>query len=388
VGLGFLWLGSTGQGSAAARFPICSGNGEQSIVRKFCTVSKIPLLAKNMQQATAGGAKKRLEGAVGWFKGLGAATTNLVAGKATSDAAEDPEYVKVRAMRVHWTRVVLYCALSARLVCGAAWFGWGGTSGSQLCLSSWLSLMLFAVALAVASLLCRHRLTLTQLKPPVSPLSHHSRFLHRPNTALPQHCTAPTPRRPNTALPQHRAAPNTAPPQVRDYLAQLESHLGEAARQAGRLVAKETELTDALGEFGQVGGGTANECRRGEGGRLQPQPHKQAATGLTTGLLLFSIHHERASRTSAPAKTAHPPPHAPLPPPGHREAGPAGGGQRVGGLPAARHQGAGAVGVAPHPGGAAGGAVRGADQGGGAVRQGSDERVRRQGGGAGGDAGR
>lgn len=41
-------------------------------------------------------------------------------------------------------------------------------------------------------------------------------------------------------------------PQVRDYLAQLESHLGEAARQAGRLVAKETELTDALLEFGQV----------------------------------------------------------------------------------------------------------------------------------------
>ncbi|GBF87488.1 sorting nexin [Raphidocelis subcapitata] len=82
--------------------------------------------------AAGGGAKKRLEGAVGWIKGLGAATTSLVAGKASTDGAEDPEYVKVR-----------------------------------------------------------------------------------------------------------------------DYLAQLESHLGEAARQAGRLVAKETELTDALGEFGQ-----------------------------------------------------------------------------------------------------------------------------------------
>lgn len=84
------------------------------------------------QTASSGGAKKRLEDAVGWFKGLGAATTSLVAGKAAADAAEDPEYVKVR-----------------------------------------------------------------------------------------------------------------------DYLAQLESHLGEAARQAGRLVAKEAELTDALGEFGQ-----------------------------------------------------------------------------------------------------------------------------------------
>jgi hypothetical protein len=58
------------------------------------------------------------------------------------------------------------------------------------------------------------------------------------------------------ALAWHPLPPPPSPhPKVRDYLAQLESHLGEAARQAGRLVAKETELTEALGEFGQVGGG-------------------------------------------------------------------------------------------------------------------------------------
>lgn len=34
---------------------------------------------------------------MGWIKGLGAATTNLVAGKASTDAVEDPEYVKVGA---------------------------------------------------------------------------------------------------------------------------------------------------------------------------------------------------------------------------------------------------------------------------------------------------
>lgn len=82
--------------------------------------------------ASGGGAKKRLEGAVGWLRGLGGAATGLVAGKGAADAAEDPEYVRVRC-----------------------------------------------------------------------------------------------------------------------YLAQLDSHLGEAARQAGRLVAKESELTEALGEFGQ-----------------------------------------------------------------------------------------------------------------------------------------
>lgn len=34
----------------------------------------------------------------------------------------------------------------------------------------------------------------------------------------------------------------------------LEAHLGEAARQAGRLGAKEGELGEALAAFGQVGG--------------------------------------------------------------------------------------------------------------------------------------
>ena len=42
-----------------------------------------------------GVAKKRLDTAVGWFKGLGAATQSLVAGRGTTDAAEDPEYIKV-----------------------------------------------------------------------------------------------------------------------------------------------------------------------------------------------------------------------------------------------------------------------------------------------------
>lgn len=45
------------------------------------------------------------------------------------------------------------------------------------------------------------------------------------------------------------------PHQVRDYLVSLEAHLGEAARQAGRLGAKEGELGEALAAFGQVGGG-------------------------------------------------------------------------------------------------------------------------------------
>ena len=46
-------------------------------------------------QAVGGVAKKRLDTAVGWFKGLGAATQSLVAGRGTTDAAEDPEYIKV-----------------------------------------------------------------------------------------------------------------------------------------------------------------------------------------------------------------------------------------------------------------------------------------------------
>jgi hypothetical protein len=50
-------------------------------------------------QAAGGAAKKRLDGAVGWFKGLGGAATSLVAGKSSSDAAEDPEYVKVWAQQ-------------------------------------------------------------------------------------------------------------------------------------------------------------------------------------------------------------------------------------------------------------------------------------------------
>lgn len=47
-----------------------------------------------------GGPKKRLGDAVGWFKGLGAAATNMVGsgGSRAADAAEDPEYIKVR----HW----------------------------------------------------------------------------------------------------------------------------------------------------------------------------------------------------------------------------------------------------------------------------------------------
>lgn len=58
--------------------------------------------------------------------------------------------------------------------------------------------------------------------------------------------------------------------QVRDYLAQLESHLSEAARQASRLVSKEAELTDALADFGRSveglarleGGGAAEALAR------------------------------------------------------------------------------------------------------------------------------
>lgn len=44
-----------------------------------------------------GGPKKRLGDAVGWFKGLGQAATNMVgsSGSRAADAAEDPEYIKV-----------------------------------------------------------------------------------------------------------------------------------------------------------------------------------------------------------------------------------------------------------------------------------------------------
>eukprot|EP00877_Chromochloris_zofingiensis_P009805 jgi/Chrzof1/5078/Cz15g10280.t1 len=51
-------------------------------------------------QVQAGGAKKRLDTAMGWIKGIGTATTNLVQGR-TGDAAEDPEYIKVRDYLVH-----------------------------------------------------------------------------------------------------------------------------------------------------------------------------------------------------------------------------------------------------------------------------------------------
>eukprot|EP00882_Tetradesmus_deserticola_P028606 GHRQ01031874.1.p1 GENE.GHRQ01031874.1~~GHRQ01031874.1.p1 ORF type:complete len:359 (+),score=175.37 GHRQ01031874.1:31-1077(+) len=45
----------------------------------------------------AGGPKKRLEDAVGWIKGLGTAATSIVGSSSrAADAAEDPEYIKVR----------------------------------------------------------------------------------------------------------------------------------------------------------------------------------------------------------------------------------------------------------------------------------------------------
>ncbi|WIA39527.1 hypothetical protein OEZ86_005618 [Tetradesmus obliquus] len=47
--------------------------------------------------AAGGGPKKRLEDAVGWIKGLGAAATNIVGSSSrATDTAEDPEYIKVR----------------------------------------------------------------------------------------------------------------------------------------------------------------------------------------------------------------------------------------------------------------------------------------------------
>jgi hypothetical protein len=49
--------------------------------------------------AAGGGPKKRLEDAVGWIKGLGAAATNIVGGSSrAADTAEDPEYIKVGTM--------------------------------------------------------------------------------------------------------------------------------------------------------------------------------------------------------------------------------------------------------------------------------------------------
>jgi hypothetical protein len=48
-----------------------------------------------------GGPKKRLGDAVGWFKGLGQAATSIVStgGGRAADAAEDPEYIKVRQVK-------------------------------------------------------------------------------------------------------------------------------------------------------------------------------------------------------------------------------------------------------------------------------------------------
>lgn len=65
------------------------------------TSSHVPLqasLAAANNASGNGGPKKRLGDAVGWFKGLGAAATNMVGsgGSRAADAAEDPEYIKVR----------------------------------------------------------------------------------------------------------------------------------------------------------------------------------------------------------------------------------------------------------------------------------------------------
>lgn len=63
------------------------------------------------------GPKKRLGDAVGWFKGLGQAATSMVGaagvGRA-ADAAEDPEYIKVRV------RVFCWCLLICMLIEGGA----------------------------------------------------------------------------------------------------------------------------------------------------------------------------------------------------------------------------------------------------------------------------
>jgi hypothetical protein len=54
-----------------------------------------------LQAQSSGGAgpKKRLEDAVGWFKGLGAAASNIVGGSRAVDAAEEPEYIKASCCR-------------------------------------------------------------------------------------------------------------------------------------------------------------------------------------------------------------------------------------------------------------------------------------------------
>jgi ABC-type Fe3+ transport system substrate-binding protein len=66
------------------------------------TCYHVPHCVTNSLQAAAagaaagGGPKKRLEDAVGWIKGLGAAATNIVGGSSrAADTAEDPEYIKV-----------------------------------------------------------------------------------------------------------------------------------------------------------------------------------------------------------------------------------------------------------------------------------------------------
>jgi hypothetical protein len=58
--------------------------------------------------AAGGGPKKRLEDAVGWIKGLGAAATNIVGGSSrATDTAEDPEYIKVGLWTEGHSRVQL-----------------------------------------------------------------------------------------------------------------------------------------------------------------------------------------------------------------------------------------------------------------------------------------
>eukprot|EP00775_Hariotina_reticulata_P011886 gene11886-12030_t len=80
-----------------AAHPVLSKSAELQLFLEATEDTWAVEMARAQAQSSGGaGPKKRLEDAVGWFKGLGTAASNIVGGSRAIDAAEDPEYIKVR----------------------------------------------------------------------------------------------------------------------------------------------------------------------------------------------------------------------------------------------------------------------------------------------------
>lgn len=147
----------------------------------------------------SGGAKKAVNGAVQFFKGLGHTATNLVH-RRTDDEEEDPEYLKVRA-------------------------GLGGVAAAGGGLRSGTCRRVPAYCCGVLGRPHPHQLAAAL--PAAAPMQLTSHL-----------------------APNLLCAPALPLPQVRAYIFELEKHLGEAHRQASRLVRHQAELGAATQEFG------------------------------------------------------------------------------------------------------------------------------------------